>query len=198
MAEQPPPSLLGIVHAGVQLQETPAGNTAATLPAGTTLTVTGLSADGRYVAAYTAAGTAGWVERNALRLFGDVESLLVVDEPFRPDALDALLVDAQKPVDVLDTLLRQLTATPSATPSSSTASLPPRAQQNGEILGIVTVQRQGLNVRAGPGPEHAIIGRLIEGDTITITGRTVDGDWLQIETDTGVGWVSAAFVAQQP
>lgn len=54
-----------------------------------------------------------------------------------------------------------------------------------------------LNVRAGPGTNYAIIGKLRSGDQVPITGRDEAGAWLQViyDTTTGAsGWVFAQYV----
>jgi glycosyl hydrolase family 99/SH3 domain-containing protein len=54
-----------------------------------------------------------------------------------------------------------------------------------------------LRVRAGPGTDYDILGRLRQGAVIEILARSEDGDWLQIAypNPDNIGWVSAEFVA---
>jgi N-acetylmuramoyl-L-alanine amidase len=51
-----------------------------------------------------------------------------------------------------------------------------------------------LNVRSGPGINFTSLGQVIAGDTLPIVGRTADGQWFQVETPFGTGWVAAGFV----
>lgn len=58
-----------------------------------------------------------------------------------------------------------------------------------------TITATRLNLRAGPGENYSVIGRLERGDTIKEI-RTVDG-WMEIETpDKAYAFVAAEFVAK--
>ncbi len=65
----------------------------------------------------------------------------------------------------------------------------------GPMLGfrpICTVLADRLNLRSGPGAEtYPIIGKLVPGTLVNISGRLVDNSWVQIEVrETGdTGWV---------
>ncbi|WP_040228903.1 N-acetylmuramoyl-L-alanine amidase [Bhargavaea cecembensis] len=59
----------------------------------------------------------------------------------------------------------------------------------------VTVSAPTLNIRSGPGLTHDITGSLKKGDRLTVTGK--DGDWLQVETPSGTGWV-ASWLTNRP
>ncbi len=56
-----------------------------------------------------------------------------------------------------------------------------------------------LRVRAGPGTDYEILGRLRQGTVIDILARSEDGNWLQIAYPDVVspGWVAAEFVTPQ-
>jgi uncharacterized protein YraI len=61
----------------------------------------------------------------------------------------------------------------------------------------VEVPTGGINVRAGPGLDFALLGRLEDGETATVVGQSEAGDWWQIEyaaAAEGVGWITAALV----
>jgi uncharacterized protein YgiM (DUF1202 family) len=51
-----------------------------------------------------------------------------------------------------------------------------------------------LNVRTGPGFGFRSIGRLRGGDVVPIIGRNQAGDWLQVRTPFGDGWVNIIYV----
>lgn len=52
-----------------------------------------------------------------------------------------------------------------------------------------------MNVRAGPGTNHPIVGSLQSGATANITARNGDGDWWQIRLgDGGSGWIYGPLV----
>jgi hypothetical protein len=103
------PSALGIATGGATLLAQPDGQVLSRLPVGEVVTVTGKTADGRYLAAYTNAGAAGWVAAGQLTLYG-ADDLVVVEEAAGPGPIATLLAEAMQPVKVLETLV----ATPTA------------------------------------------------------------------------------------
>lgn len=56
-----------------------------------------------------------------------------------------------------------------------------------------TVTSETLNVRSGPAKDEAAIGKLYQGDTVTITGETANG-WYQIDYFSEEGYVSGNYV----
>lgn len=56
------------------------------------------------------------------------------------------------------------------------------------------VVKQGANLRGGPGTEYDIVGGLKAGDAVRITGRTSNGQWLQIELNDQTAWISASLI----
>jgi uncharacterized protein YraI len=76
-------------------------------------------------------------------------------------------------------------ATETPIPPSATPNLP---------SGIVTAQ---INVRSGPASLFESLGLLDANSRVIITGKTLNGNWLQIEYASapgGRGWVAAAYV----
>jgi uncharacterized protein YraI len=66
--------------------------------------------------------------------------------------------------------------------------------------GNTAIIQQKLNIRSGPGTDFNSIGMLNPQDVVNITGKDVNGAWLQIEFAAGPkgkGWVNAAFVQAQ-
>lgn len=58
-----------------------------------------------------------------------------------------------------------------------------------------------LNVRAGPGAGHEVVGRRVNGDRVRNLGCRMAGDsrWCQIEADAGrtfVGWVNGRYLVE--
>ena len=94
---QLPPTGMGIVLGGTTLLDSPNGAVVATLPGGTPLTLTGKSADGAWLTAYTNAGAAGWVTASALARYGD-DQLIIVTEAFGPGPAATLVADALIPI----------------------------------------------------------------------------------------------------
>jgi len=56
--------------------------------------------------------------------------------------------------------------------------------------GIVTAD--SLNVRAGPGANAAVVGKLARDAVVEVWGRTPAGDWLCVREP--CGWVAAQYV----
>ena len=89
------------------------------------------------------------------------------------------------------------TSTPVAATSTSVATPLPTATTEAQTPAATVVQAEvvaeELNEREGPGVGYAVIGTLIKGDILGITGVTADGNWLQV-TSAGAlresGWVS--------
>jgi len=56
--------------------------------------------------------------------------------------------------------------------------------------GIPVTSTASLNVRGGPGTQHAVVANFPRGEADVAIGRNEDGSWLQIST----GWVFTALV----
>jgi uncharacterized protein YraI len=75
--------------------------------------------------------------------------------------------------------------------------LVPTAAAQGDGGTRLSVLVEALNVRAGPGVTYAVIGLLVGGDEVAVTGQHVASGWWQVRLDDGrLGWVSggAAYV----
>lgn len=107
---QPPPTAMGIVRGGASLVAMPGGATVAQLPAGAVVTLTGKSADGGWVAAYTEAGTSGWLAANRVTRFG-ADTLTVVTAAVGPGLAATLVAEAMAPM-TMPTITLTLTITP--------------------------------------------------------------------------------------
>jgi hypothetical protein len=124
-----PPSALGIAPNGATIFDAPEGKAILSLPAGASLTVTGRSADGKYLAVYTSQAIVGWTPATQLRLFG-ADDLTVVDEAVSPAPVATLLAEAMQPpaVSVLDAVMTTLPRpqTPSVNTPSPLATTTPQ------------------------------------------------------------------------
>jgi SH3-like domain-containing protein len=86
-------------------------------------------------------------------------------------------------------------ATPTPTLPEPVVTLEPPAEQ---LIAMGTVNVQGLNLRIGPGMNHAILRLLSQGLELQIEGRSESLDWLLVRLPSGVqGWVFAEFVDTQ-
>ena len=77
------------------------------------------------------------------------------------------------------------TAVPTLTPSPiPTATVPAPASIQ------AAVKPDGLNLRAGPSPLHAILGTYKKDDRVTILSRARGNQWVKVESQTGqTGWM---------
>ena len=91
-----------------------------------------------------------------------------------------------------------MTATPTATlspsptathaPTTTPTPTPPKP------VAMAMIKARALNVRAGPGIDHNIIGYAAQGQRYRIVNNNENGSWLRIDFDGLVGWVSAGWV----
>ncbi len=51
-----------------------------------------------------------------------------------------------------------------------------------------------LNVRSGPGTAYPVIGAVRKGQKLTLTGKSEDGKWWQIDLNGKPGWISGQWV----
>lgn len=109
-ALQPPSTGMGILRGAASVVATPGGATIAQLPGGAVVTLTGKSADGAWVAAYTEDGVSGWLAVNRLTLFG-AEALAVVTEAVGPGLAATMVAEAMTPI-AMPTIVLTLTVTP--------------------------------------------------------------------------------------
>lgn len=67
-----------------------------------------------------------------------------------------------------------------------------------ETFPLEVVVATRLNVRAGPGAEHPVVGKLAQGSEVRVL-EIVDG-WKRIRPDTGrlEGWVAGEFLQPPP
>jgi len=155
-----------------------------TIPGGTALSMTGRLEDNSWFQIEYPSGLdrRAWVAGNLVKL--DVGAKLlpiynrlatpVTEAPPQPEGQDSP-PEGETPVPATETPI----------PPTSTPSLP---------SGTVTAQ---INVRSGPASSFESLGMLNSNERVFITGRTLNGVWLQIEyasAPSGRGWVAAAYV----
>jgi len=184
------PTALGIVVGGGALYAAPGAGAAVNMQVGTTLTITGRSADGGWYAAYLGDGTAGWAAAAQVRVFGDAAGLEVVQESLGPVAVATLIAEASLP--------QQPLATAAVTPVPANGAPGPSAQQPDPPPSwtgpAVTVVVEGANVRAGPGTAFPVVGGLYQDEKAPLLGRSQAGDWLQVQLPDSLGWIFAPLV----
>jgi hypothetical protein len=75
-----------------------------------------------------------------------------------------------------------ITATPSMQPQDAgTLSAGP----------VARINVNDLNVRAGPGTTYPVLGTLVFGTEVPVTGRIADGTWVAISFNGTTGWIFA-------
>jgi membrane-associated protease RseP (regulator of RpoE activity) len=83
---------------------------------------------------------------------------------------------------------------PTQAPKPSSDKNPSDAKP-AEVVGVATADR--LNIRAGPGTDQSVIGKLSKDEKVTVEGRNEAGDWLSISYNGGTGWVATKYIALQ-
>ena len=77
-------------------------------------------------------------------------------------------------------------------PEADAAAMRPPGEST--TSAIVRTVGANLNVRSGPGLEHAIVGSAPPGAALTVIAASADGQWLRVERPDGDGWVFGALV----
>jgi hypothetical protein len=192
------PTSMGIVGGGAAFLASPGGAVLQSLPAGTTLTITGRSGDGGWYAAYLGDGRAGWISAGSVRIFGDPAELETVNQSVSPAIVATLIAEANRPVTPFPTTApatRMPTAQPATTPAAPVQPAAAPSPTAGTPAGPqATVIVDGVNVRAGPGTEFDVVGSLVRDASMLLVGRNAAGDWVQIEMPGGVGWVFVQLI----
>jgi uncharacterized protein YgiM (DUF1202 family) len=59
---------------------------------------------------------------------------------------------------------------------------------------LATIKADILNIRAGPGTEYEVVGKVPRGAEVPVLARNEAGDWLLIaRPDGGQGWIAAQY-----
>ena len=103
----------------------------------------------------------------------------------RVKMLDERLKKAEMYVNALKTSNRK--AREKSTPGTPTATPTP-------MFAAFTVNREAVNVRAGPGINYHILGKVLEGQTFLPAGKSPTGDWLMFPFKGQQGWVYAPLM----
>lgn len=62
-------------------------------------------------------------------------------------------------------------------------------------LPSAVISTQNANLRAGPGTVYATLGSYPQGTALVVTGKSEDGDWLQMEAPDGkAGWMARSLL----
>lgn len=123
------------------------------------------------------------------RVFGPNEQLLVRSDPVVITARGQV---AAQPTSAPVTTTPQAVPTV-ANPGAGNATAAPPASTGPSV----TVSNDFVNVREGPNTAYRLLGRLEQGQTVPVRGKSADGLWWQIsfaQGAGGVGWVFGELV----
>jgi uncharacterized protein YraI len=82
-------------------------------------------------------------------------------------------------------------------PGSSPSTNP--TQPTAPTAGLtITARPYTLNIRSGPGTQFPRLARLPAGQTASLVGRTADRNWLQVNFNGILGWVTAEYSVLSP
>ena len=163
---------------GVNARQSPSTDSAvlAILPQYAALPVTGRSADGEWLLVELPQGGTAWAFRSAIIPIGDVNSVPVSDaagSAAPQPAAEAAPEETAAP------------AAPAATPEEAATS----DEASGTIRLIVAA------IFSAPDEASESIQRVGRGAVLPVTGRTADGQWIQVQSASGAtGWVAAAAI----
>ena len=137
----------------------------AELPAGASVTLTGDNID-------------GWLSAGYNGMYGYIYGAFIGNGSSAP---------AAAPAPATSNTSSSTDSSQSAAPASSGPSI----STDGATGTRYTTD--ALNLRSGPGSDQGVIAVLPSGATVSLTG-SVSGNWAQVSSDSGTGWVSADFL----
>ena len=86
-------------------------------------------------------------------------------------------------------------STSTAAPTQPPTSSPQPSETPTPVTLEGCVKADSLRVRSGPGTEYEMIGGLLGGTCITLTGRNAETTWVQVQQDELTGWAAADYIA---
>lgn len=101
------------------------------MPAGSTVTITGRSADGGWYAVYLEDRSAGWIGVGQVRVFGDVAELETVGESIGPAIVATMLAEASVPFGADRSCPRQQRLSPPVRLAPAVVSAESTVESNG-------------------------------------------------------------------
>ncbi len=76
------------------------------------------------------------------------------------------------------------------------AALPDQAAATPKNETMLVVMRGPANIRTTPGKSGRVIGTAAKNATVKELSRS--GSWVEVETESGTGWIAAALLGPQP
>ena len=93
-----------------------------------------------------------------------------------------------------DLLIKNCSVAPVSAGATQASSSSPRTPTATAVSASFTVNRETVNVRAGPGTNYGVLGKVERGDTFAQSGRNQAGDWLRFRFEGREGWVYAPLL----
>jgi Tol biopolymer transport system component len=160
------------------------------------------SEDVQLVSMETIAGRpALMLDWSSYRLWVDVATGVLLRErkhsengEVRETILRTILYNPEIPADVMSTENLEQARFGLA---SALANAHPTSTPGGPVITITSGQDQSVYIRSGPGTSYAVIGYLKSGEHAPALGKSLNGEWIQLEypaTEAGVGWVYRPLV----
>ncbi|MDX1522212.1 MAG: SH3 domain-containing protein [Anaerolineae bacterium] len=131
------------------------------------------------------------VELRAFNVDGDVSDSVQITVIINAPVAEA--VPTETPTSEPSPTVISIPPTPTSALPSPTATAESVEEPTSESTPMVTTL-VGLNVRAGPGTNYPVVGRLAAGETVEIVGRNELSTWWQIPFSSNIGdraWISA-------
>lgn len=197
---------------GARVRDTPEGTVIQILGVGQTVSVTGRTVGSDWLFATLADTGSGWMAADELLIFGSTRLPVV-------DAVGSSSLDSGADTEASEPTANELSSDPATAPVSSTTESAFNTSSVNEavtetviaaassidgasLTGVVSLSNSRLNIRSGPATTYAIIGKAQPAQSLTLLGRNVAGDWLQVELETAsstetasaFGWVASRYV----
>jgi uncharacterized protein YgiM (DUF1202 family) len=151
------------------------GELIALLPNDTLLTLTGRTADSAWVRSTLSDSITIWVFAEFVEVTGELSALPVIDDSGASGA----------------TPITGTITTVESTPEAPAAA-PPGESTSSATAAVNTIL--GAAVRAGPAATEDAIATAIYENVLTVTGRSADNLWLQVDLGDQQGWVLVSAV----
>ena len=105
-------------------------------------------------------------------------------------------VEEPTPESIAPAAPAEPTPVPTPVPEPTVDEAEAHPHPHPHTVATVTVTGSQVNLRRGPGTDHAIDGQVRAGDELRVTGRNADGTWLQVMHPVATGelvWIYGAL-----
>ncbi len=157
------------------------GELVALLPNDTALTLTGRTADSTWLRSTLSESITVWVFAEFVEVTGELSTLPAIDDS------GAVIDDPASGATPITGTITTAESTPEAP-----AAAPPGESASSATAAVNTIL--GAAVRAGPAATEDAIATAIYENVLTVTGRSADNLWLQVDLGDQQGWVLVSAV----